>query len=169
MNRQRSSVTIEEVRDLPEGWDAFWDQSKQAYDVLFERSRRALTWRFFENPNKYKFYVAKRGDTIIGYMVCRVVADEDIKRFVIADFLFAPGCEGYFTVLLLRAFEEALRLGAHSISSWCLERSTWDTQLKSFGFTPRSDIVLVWFQNEFAAGLGAGNRWHFTVSDSDNI
>lgn len=169
MNRERSSVTIEELRELPVDWDSFWDRSRQAYDVIFERTRQALTWRFFQNPNKYKFYVAKKDGAITGYMVCRVVADEDLKRFVIADFLFLPGCEVYFDVLLLRAFEDALRLGANSISSWCIEGSEFDGFLKRLGFIPRSEIVLVWFQNELATLLKTAGKWHLTISDSDNI
>lgn len=165
--RMASSLRVEEVATLPEDWDPFWVKASQSYDMVFERDRQALAWRFFRNPNKYQFFVARHDGAIVGYLVYRVVSDDDQRRVVLADFLFLPGFEFGFKVILMRVFKEALRLGANSMSSWCLEDSGYDRALKSFGFRARGAIVLVWFQNAFATGLTG--RWHFTISDSDNV
>lgn len=169
LGRFSPDCTIEDCDALPEGWDRFWEQSRQGYEAIFDRSRESLDWRFFQNPNRYKFLVARRGGAIAGYLVYRAVADECAKRCVIADYLSAPGFEWTFGRLLQRAFGDALRIGANSISCWSIPGSPYDRRLRNFGFFPRGEIVLVWFQNAFAARLAKLRRWHFTCGDSDNV
>lgn len=169
LNRRSKTLTVEELQDLPDDWDNFWDKARQSFDFIFERNRQALTWRFFRNPNKYKFYIVKKKDIIIGYMVYRIIADDDIKRLIIADFLFLPGHESSFKVLLLKVLEDALRTGVNLISSWCIKGSNYYGFLRKYGFIPRNNILLIWFQNEFSSALKNIHRWHFTISDSDNI
>ena len=169
LNHRSQAFTVDELLALPDDWDNFWDKARQSYDFIFEKNKQALTWRFFRNPNKYKFYIVKNKDEIVGYIVYRIVNDDDIKRLIIADFLFLPGYEFHFKVLLLKVFEDALRIGANLISSWCIKGSNYYKFFKKFGFIKRGNILLIWFQNEFASALKNGHRWHFTISDSDNV
>lgn len=169
LSRLHQGLTIEILQSLPDDWDDFWNNAGLFYDFIFERNREALNWRFFRNPNKFKFYVLKDNNRIVGYMVSRIINDEDIKRFIIADYLFLPGYEDHFKVLLLKSFEDALRVGANLISCWCVIGSRYAEILKTFGFVKRKKILLVWFQNEFARILKGDGKWHFTISDSDNV
>lgn len=164
-----SSVAVEECDTLPDDWDEFWEKSRVGYEAVFDRSKESLNWRFFLNPSRYKLFIARDKNIIVGYLVYRIIAEERSKRCVIADFLFLPGCDQYFNKLLLKVFKEALRIGANSISCWCLQGSTFDKCLGRFGFFHRGNIVLVWFQNEFATQLEKLRGWHFTCSDSDNV
>lgn len=169
LNPMSRGFTVHEMQELPDDWDSFWDKARRSYDFIFERNREALTWRFFSNPNKYQFLIMRSKDEIIGYMVYRIINDGDTKRFIIADYLLLPGYEAHFKLLLLRGFEVALRRGASLISSWCIKGSMYSKFFKSLGFIKRNHIVLIWFQNEFALNLKTTHRFHFTISDSDNV
>jgi GNAT superfamily N-acetyltransferase len=165
-----SRLEFVELKSLPENWDRFWEQSRQPYEAIFSRSREALTWRFFRNPNRYTFYAAMDQGELAGYAVHRVSEDTGTRMLILADFLFLPGREAHFTALLLKVLEDALKAGASHIYTWCPSRSPYYDSLKKYGFLKRNDILLIWFQNEFAALLREkAARWHFTISDSDNV
>lgn len=168
-HQRGEAFSVAQLEELPDDWDTFWDKARASYDSIFDRSRQALTWRFFRNPEKYKFYIVKNKDEILGYIVYRIVNDESIRRIIVADFIFLPGCQPHFRLLLLKVFEEALRIGANSILTWCIKESDYYKLFKQFGFMKRRSILLIWFQNDFAVALRNGHRWHFTISDSDNV
>ena len=166
---RRTPGEIVELNALPEKWDEFWDEARGAYDFILERNRQALTWRFFRNPHKYTFYALRDRGRILGYAVYRIVADAEIKRMILADFLFLPGQEPRFRALLIQVITDALKFGVSYINTWCVEGGPYHGPLKRCGFTARNDILLIWFQNEFAGMLQKRCRsWHFTIADSDN-
>ena len=164
------SVEVEERYSLPDEWNSFWEKARIPYDFIFSRNSEALTWRFFRNPNEYTFYTLAKKDEIIGYVVYRIIADAEIKMLTIADYLFLPGCESYFKVMLLKVLADALRAGVNNINTWCIKGSPYYSVFKRYCFIPRDDILLIWFQNKFPLKLKENcTSWHFTVSDSDNI
>ncbi len=163
------SCQIVDVDELPADWEQFWDRAKSSYDHIFARSRAALTWRYFHNPNTYKFYCVVQGGETQGYLVYRVVAGDDIKRLVIADYLFLPGCDDLLPPLLMRVFRDGLALGVDLISTWSVEGSASFAAFKALRFFEKGQLLLIWFQNEFARSLTSGGSWHFTLGDSDNV
>ncbi len=164
-----STYNVYELTELPDDWDNFWEKAKKSFDYIFERNKKALTWRFFRNPNKYKFNIAQTEDAVIGYLVYRIINDEDVKRLIIADYLFLPGYESQFQLLMLKVIEDAFQIGVNYISSWCMKGTDYYKYFKKFGFIKRNRILLIWFQNEFISKLEDGKTWHFTISDSDNV
>ncbi len=167
----RSRVNqIEESKGIPEGWNDFWEKSRKVYDFIFSRDRNALVWRFFDNPNKYKFYILRQNDQIIGYLVYRIIYGEDVTKLIISDYLFLPGYESSLTVLLSKALQDALYANVTTINAWCPQSSLYFKVLKKFGFIARGDVPVICFQSAFASSLNTGCKvWHFTVSDSDNV
>jgi hypothetical protein len=165
-----SRLEIVELTSLPKNWDRFWENCRQPYEAIFSRSREALAWRFFRNPNRYTFYAAMNQGEIEGYAVHRVSEDTGNRTLVLADFLFLPGCEAHLNALLLKVLDDALKAGVSHIYTWCCSKSPYYSILKRYGFLKRNDILLIWFQNEFATLLREHNaRWHFSISDSDNV
>jgi GNAT superfamily N-acetyltransferase len=164
-----TSGEIAELQALPDDWDEFWNEASGTYDFILERNRHALTWRFFRTPHKYTFYALRDRGRIVGYAVYRIVADAEIKRMILADFLFLPGQEQRFRKLLTQVLRDALKFGVSYINTWCIEGGPYHGPLKRCGFMARNDILLIWFHNEFAAMLQNQCRsWHFTIADSDN-
>lgn len=164
-----TAFDIEECDALPGDWDAFWENAREGYEAIFDRSRRAIQWRYFLHPNRYQFLTARDKGVLVGYVVYRFIAENGNKRCVVADFLFLPGFDHCFNRLLLQTFKNALLAGAESISCWCIQGSAYDHRLQRFGFMRRSEIVLVWVQNAFAKQLKTLRGWHFTCGDSDNV
>jgi len=164
------ATEIEELETIPADWNDFWEKSREPYDFIFARDKKALIWRFFKNPNKYRFYVLKEKDQILGYLVYRIICDAEITTLLIADFLFLPGWETDLKALLFRILYDALDANVTRINAWCTRDSPYFKVFKEFGFIERVDIPIICFQNDFALTLLANSRtWHFTVSDSDNV
>ena len=46
---------------------------------------------------------------------------------------------------LLKVFEDALRIGANSISPWCIKESNYYKFFKRFGSINRGNILPMWF------------------------
>jgi|GEM_PF-2834077 len=165
-----AAAEIAAVQSLPDEWDEFWEEARGAYDFLLERNREALAWRFFRNPHKYTFYILRERGRILGYAVYRIVADSQIKKMILADFLFLPGQESRFRTLVIRVLGDAQRSGVSYVNTWCVEGSPYHQALKRCGFMARNNILLIWFKNEFASRLQEQCRsWHFTIGDSDNV
>lgn len=161
---------IKETEEVPEDWDCFWEKGRDNYDFIFSRDRQAIIWRFFKNPEKYKFYLLRKKNEIVGYIVYRLIYDIDITSLFIADFLTLPGQEKNIEILLFRVLRDALNGNVTKLGVWCAKGSPYFNIFRKFGFLGRNDIPLISFQNDFSLNIEASCRnWHFTISDSDNI
>jgi hypothetical protein len=164
------SLPIEECHDVPEGWDDFWEQARSQYDFILARSKRAIHWRYIENPNRYRFYVLREDGRIVAYLISRIMHDANMTSLVVADYLCLPGREGNLVALLFRILDDAQKSGAAKINVWCPEESPYHPVLKRFGFIERSEIPVIAYHNDFAVGVQKSCRsWHFTIGDSDNV
>jgi GNAT superfamily N-acetyltransferase len=163
-------LQVEEWDHLPDKWDEFWEKTQRPYDLIFCRDRKALEWRFFENPNKYRFYAFMERNDIVGYLVYRVIHDSGRTILVIADFLCLPSHEKKLNTLLFKVLDDAFKAGITIINIWCPESSPYFQVFKKLGFIVRDKIPIICFQNDFSRNLQQNPLfWHFTVSDSDNI
>ncbi|MBA7468762.1 hypothetical protein ES707_04015 [subsurface metagenome] len=161
---------VEEIECIPNEWNTFWERSRQDFDFIFCRDKQAVHWRFFENPNKYRFYVLRKDGQIVGYVVYRIVFDIEVARLLISDFLFLPGHEKDLTVLLFRVLEDALHADVATVNAWCPKGNAYFGILREFGFFQRSHVPVISFQNDFALEVqDSCHTWHFTLSDSDNV
>jgi hypothetical protein len=164
------SLLPEECRDVPEGWDDFWEKARSRYDFILARSKRAIHWRYIENPNRYRFYVLRENGRIVAYLISRIMHDANVTSLVIADYLCLPGRERDLVALLFRGLDDAQQSGAAKINAWCPEESPYLPVLKRFGFIERSEIPVIAYHNDFAVSLQKScHRWHFTIGDSDNV
>lgn len=168
--RKSADGFVEEMREIPEGWDAFWEKARHKYDFILARHKEAFEWRFFLHPNKYSLYILKNKGEIAGYVACRFVCDPEITRLIIADFLFLPGKEEGLLSLLDYLLKKALRSNTSFINVWCPEMNPYFALFRKFGFRVRQEVPVICFQNEFALNLQKNcGAWHFTMSDSDNV
>lgn len=167
---KNGNTRIDELEQLPDDWDNFWDKARLNYDFIFSRDHQAMEWRYFKNPEKYKVLVLWEGSVIAGYIVCRPIYDLKSTTLYVADFLTLPGREEVLEILLFRVLQDALRANVHFISVWCVEKSPYFQIFRRFGFLTRSGIPMISYRNDFAKDVEAECRtWHFTIGDSDNI
>jgi GNAT superfamily N-acetyltransferase len=161
---------VEEIEELPEDWDEFWEEARTGHDFILCRDRKAMGWRFFANPEKYRLLLLREKGRIAGYIVCRTVCDPHNTVVHVADYLAVPGREGAIGTLLLRICREAAQSNAAKISAWCPKASPYFRVFRRSGFLARNEIPLIIYRNDFSLTVEERCRsWHFTVGDSDNV
>jgi len=163
------SITIKELNQLPDDWSEFWNHAKEGYDFIINRNVEATTWRYFDNPNKYKFISLRKNKGLIGYLVFRIIHDDDTKNIIIADYLTLPGEENSLFIGINQIIDKAFEIGVTQVSLWCVENSPYFKVFKTKGFFARSNVPVICYQNEFAEKVEHCTSWHFTPGDSDNI
>ena len=163
------SIVIEEINQVPQDWDDFWNEAKEGYDFIINRNTEATVWRYIDNPNKYKLITLRKNKVLIGYLVFRAISSEEEKYIIIADYLTLPGEENALYIGINQIIERAYKVGSHQVSLWCVENSPYFTVFKKRGFFARSNVPVICYQNEFAHKIEDCISWHFTIGDSDNI
>ena len=170
INKAYALKDIIEIEIVPNGWDDFWEKAHASHDFIFLRDLKAIEWRFINHPNKYRFYILKQHNELIGYLAYRIIYEKGIANLVIADFLFLKGKEKYLKSLLFRVLKDSIEQSVTKISIWCPQDSPYFRVLKDFGFIRGTYVPIICFQNDFAREIQDNcHKWHFTISDSDNI
>lgn len=165
-----SDLSFAEEQKIPADWNDFWKRAAEPFEAIFDRSATAMEWRFFANPNRYHFCTVRSKDgQLQGYVVYRNVEAEGPTRTVLADFLFLPGASSAFRFALAHVTLKALSFEAESFSLWCVKASPYYDLLKRFQLIDRGSIPVICYNNRLFQTLSDCRKWHFTVSDSDNV
>lgn len=159
-------ILVESLDSYAEELDQFWNDNRAKFEFIFNRKSEILKWRFFETPNKYKFYIFKKSDKVAGYFVTRLVLDERSSRLVVADYLFLNG--GDFGKSLKAAARQEM-CSCDTIHGWCIENTLHDQAFKKLGFLNRGSQNIICHRNEQTHDYSINEHWHFTMADSDNI
>ena len=166
---REKSIVVEEVGMIPDEWNDFWNRARQAYGFVIDRSEEAIRWRYFNNPKKYKFICLWKNNSLVGYMVFRLVHSEDGSTITIADYLTLVGEEAALGAGINHIIDRAFVLGVNEVGLWSVESGPYFRIFERKGFFRGRNIPIICYQNEFAKGLKNITSWHFTTSDSDNI
>lgn len=159
---------IENVAEVPQDWDQFWNDVSKQWDFLFYRDAESVQWRFFSTPEKYSFLIVRSSERIIGYVVYKIIPDISRSTFMIADFLFLNGHEFEFNKCLKLIRKIGMDADINSIALWCDTKSVYSSILKRNGFICGSNFPVIC--NKVGADeLNNLRLVHFTLSDSDNI
>lgn len=164
-----SEAVVEEVDELPNDWDDFWNELRDQHGYIMHRSRSALEWRFFTNPNIYHFLVVRLKGKIIGYLTYRVISGTDSRNLSIGDFAFLKGHEKAIHNALNSVYKTAFVLNIELVNSWSVAESPYHTEFIRTGLSQVSEIPLICYQSEFAERFKKCDSWHFTMSDTDNF
>jgi len=147
----------------------FFDYVSKRYDIILERNREYLNWRYIEHPDNYDTYLARDTNNILGYLVTKIGYYAHLKVGYIADFLTVENAN-VFKNLLLVAIYEFHKKNVDLISCWALKKSMYAKVLKSAGFLPFNNIPVIIYKSEIGNKIINGKyKWHFTMGDTDNI
>jgi GNAT superfamily N-acetyltransferase len=163
-------ISVEQVAAFPEGIGRVWEKVSSNYDWILVRDKVYLDWRYFENPDRYRVWIAQREEIPLGYIVVKLGTWRKMRVGYIADFLSDESDMDVFRELLQNAFQYFKNNKVDLIATWAVENSKHQKILKRYGFIRNKRQVIIWFKNE--AGRKVMNRtcrWHFTMADSDNI
>lgn len=161
---------VENVEQLDDSWDIFWETACKGYDFIFARDKKNFTWRFFKNPNKYHVSLIKEEGAIKGYVVWRLIHGTGQSKLVIADYLCISGHEKSLKKVLLKIMKDSFSQNINYLNVWCPKKSPYFNLFKGLGFREIETVPVICYQNGLAAQIKANcHGWHFTISDSDNV
>jgi len=166
-------IALREVASFGPEYDALWERVRVAVPVAQVRDATYLRWRYLENPFSFRILEARRGGTLVGYLVTLALRDEqrpDLHRFYIVDWFFHPDDAGTVgRALLGAALRTVLDEGIDIVTAQAVRGSPVQLPWSYFGFIlrPWSKPVIVYRNAEGARLLDDPSPWHFTLGDTD--
>lgn len=161
---------ISRVHKFTDEIDGVWGSSRYLFFNI--RDKTYLNWRYFSNPDKYQVLAAKRVDDYLGYAVTKLSRNRKIGT--ICDFMTYDDRLDVFDILIQEAEKMLVRAGVHWIQTFSVEGSPYYQALIGQGYydhgsTSRQPVIV--FSGTYCgkALLETEGKWHFTMSDSDNI
>ena len=179
-NKKSAAPEIIEAKneDLPL-FEAFWETIKEKYPILLKRNVQFIKWRYMDAPNeKYKVFVYKKENTILGYIVAAIRDVEGIINGMIVDFLINSDDAPVGEELINKCFEHFRNNDAELVGCLMLEHTQEYKILKKCGLIrcpkflepqpfPLSMRILREEQNN--EDLKNINNWYATMGDFDAV
>jgi len=126
-------IVMEEMEDLDQQFDRFWQKSVTLYPVMGVRDRSFLRWRYLENPTRsYILYRAVEEGEMTGYIVVRKVELLRFNSAVIVDLLALN--EKAAAVLIEKAIERCRSEGVDLLGCMIPRRHPYCRSLRNRGF-----------------------------------
>lgn len=150
--------------------DGFWGSHRYSFFTI--RDKTYLNWRYFQNPDEYNVIVAQKGNKYLGYIVTKLSSDRRIGA--ICDFITVDDRQDVFYLLIKAAERELDKAGVQWIQLWCIESSPYYQVLHDLGYWPqgsdyRQPMVVYFNSDSCKTILEKKAKWHFVLSDSDNV
>jgi len=147
--------------------DGLWGSQRYGFSTI--RDKTYINWRYFENPDEYDVIVAKKGDKCLGYVVTKLSRNRRVG--VICDFITIDDRLDVFGPLIREAEKELKKAGVKRIELLCVENSPYYRALLDQGYCDQSRQPIIVFSGSDSGRtlLEADAKWHFVLSDSDNI
>lgn len=164
-------IVVSKVSTVPNDVNGFLDGVRESYDIMVERDKRYLEWRFLETSEKYMLFVARsESGEFLGYIVGKVVDMVSRKTGVIADFLTVDNQPDVFKKLVFRLLKEFKMRDVDTVKVWVVKNSLYAHIFGKFGFLRRRKIPVYCYKNALGEKIMMENcKWHFTMADTDNI
>ena len=101
---KNENIRVSEIHEFDERVDTFWDEIKDHYDFIIERSRDHLNWNYCDpRGGNHKVKLAEEEGRILGYTVLRIHGDGKYLRGEVVDLLTIPGRSDVVDALLADA------------------------------------------------------------------
>lgn len=169
----RTRFSVKETKRFESTLNLLWDKVKRDYMVIVPRTEQFLNWRFVQSPDtKYTKYIAlDKYDTISGYIVLKIYAQEDMMRGHIVDMLSITE-EKVVDLLLEYSYDYFFEKGIRDIFCWMPRDSFYEDILKEEGFVRKETDtyfgVRVFNENNLSVkGVEQLSNWFITMGDSD--
>jgi len=162
-------VDIVEVEKFDSEIDQLWERVKNDYSICSIRKHKELNWKFFSQPHvNYRFFVAKKGNKVLGYSILRKSVPPEKEKLIIAD-LFSSKYDGYIFNALIRhavdLFKDKVRYIECATSINVIKQN-----LINNGFIISNTEVPMFYSgeiNDWEKLLGKKDSWFLSKSSSD--
>ena len=166
---RRTLFDVEEITHFPDLLDAFWGDSRDAFQVIFERSTKFLNWRFCDSPGlSYRRFLLRRDRTIRGYLVTRLADEAELPAGIIVDFFARPN-DGEALDALLALAHDVLAPDCEYIEAAASTPAYRSALVRASFLGTRTMWPTVVCTNPALQARIAANiqNWHFTKADHD--
>ena len=163
------NIVVEEVTQLDNQFDPFWQKASRLYPVLGVRDKSFLNWRYFQNPLRtYTFYRSIENGEMTGYIVLRKVDLLNFNSAVVVDLLALN--ERAFQSLVRIGIEYGQKVGADLLGCMIPKSHPYYGQLKHLGFLPSPKIFLFMVYRLIKEKISlAPEVWYVNWGDTDVI
>lgn len=167
-------VSIHAVSSFDEQVDDFWQKTSNSYRFIGVRDKKFLNWKFVDNPyRKYKIFIAKKDEKIIGYIVLRVVRKSGINGVLIVDMLTLPDYINVSAQLIDTAIDYCNDNGIDVIGCLMPKNTLYFKILKKKGFikTPKKYGFIIHINSSRVTREQLDNMdgWFLTWGDIDVV
>lgn len=158
---QRNKYKWRELNRFDESFDELWEQLRSQQQVMANRSRTMLSWRYPMPSDSYRIFAAfeNNSNTLAGYIVW---SQRDCE-IIVRDFFARPATLGP----LLQCF--CWRMRQRSASRIALEffgAAPIAAVLTKSGFRPRGSAP-IFILGRTESATAAGGHWYMTSFDRD--
>lgn len=166
----KKGVDISLVSEFPQDITDLFEHCASKYGWILRRDKEYLDWRFLANPDQYHIWIASREGKTAGYLVTREGHFGELRGGYLADFLVKEDFPEVFQELLFSAASSLRSAGVDFLAAWAVKASLYQRILSRCGFLQLKPVPIICYKNDVGLQFVEGqHRWHFTISDSDNI
>jgi GNAT superfamily N-acetyltransferase len=167
--RGDQEIQLEEVTQLDEKFDRFWEKASASYSILGVRDRAFLSWRYFKHPVRtYTLFRALENGEMVGYLILRKVDLLHFNSTVIVDVL-ALG-EKSLIPLIEKGIGQSRSWGTDLVGCMIPRKHPYYRQLRALGFipSPKTFLFMVYRHEKEKVPL-APESWYVNWGDTDVI
>jgi GNAT superfamily N-acetyltransferase len=131
-----SDIQTTEIDEFDDRTETFWNQVKDHYDFIVERSREHLNWNYCDpRGGNFKVFLAEEDEHMLGYVVLKMGNGGEYPRGEVMDLLTIPGRMDAAMTLLTEAIKDFNNNGINFCSTMLLEGHPYEKVFEKHGFT----------------------------------
>lgn len=170
VSARKKSFDVFTVDKITDEIDGLWGSPRYIFFTI--RDKTYLNWRYFSNPDEYQIIVAKSGSDYLGYIVTKLSRNKKVGT--ICDFITIDDRLDVFHILIEKAEQLLDKAGVYLIQLRCVDSSPYyqallDQAYLEDGSDSRQPVIVYSGSDCGKTLLKTDAKWHFTISDSDNI
>jgi GNAT superfamily N-acetyltransferase len=170
--------TISKIQSFHDNINVFWNETKDHYTFIVERSKDYLNWRYCDpRGGDYIVRMAEADGRVLGFIVLRINRYvEDYPRGYVADLISLPNRFDVVDALVgdaIRFFDE---LDINTISVQVIREHPYERIFKRYGFLQGSYKISTFYRTLGLLGdelnkfqTSSSERMHFEYGDYDAI
>lgn len=168
-----NEAEIDKVESFPAEIGAFWDQNREYYSVVLERTSLFLNWRFSKIFGEYQIFIgrSKKNKKILGYIVLRKAAN----TLDVIDLISLPNEDKALLQLIDVAIETGTNAGVDSLRCLFPKWHKTTAILAKKGFISpkplrfRGKYIPQFIYYNLTGKDSPVNEWFYTYADTDYV
>ena len=159
-------IIVKKYKALPKKWDdCIWQKIKNNFEIVFERSKKYMQWRYFDSPQKYTLCLLNKKERPVGYFIYSIQR----KSFLLADLYVEKPTFFLFFKILKYCIELSIQKKTDRVIFWSSPGTMLDCVSKLMLFAKGSQIMPLFFSPEMKRKKNKRPSFLFQMGDSDNV